>query len=109
MGLSIDIFCNTPGMHTISTLAVTAFRESILRLYFSSDEIESSRPSAITYGLWRFMRYAITIVALHHLILLLLESFVFMNIWLLIGKIIVCSLFTSLLIFSIETFKLSRR
>ena len=109
LGISIDIFCNTPGMHTIATLAVTAFRESVLRLYFSSDEIESSAPSAYTYRLWRFMRYAFTMVVLHHVVLLLVESFVFMNFWLLFGKIIVCVIFTTVLIFSVETFKISRR
>ncbi|MFZ4456110.1 MAG: rod shape-determining protein MreD [Bacteroidales bacterium] len=109
LGFSIDIFCNTPGMHSIAALTTAALREIILRLYFSTDEIESSTPSAFTYGLWRFMRYALTVVALHHFTLLVLESFVFLNFWLLIGKIIVSTLFSTLLIFSLETFKLSRR
>lgn len=109
LALPIDIFSNTPGMHTIATLGASAFREPIMRLYFSSDEIDGSNPSAISFGIWRFMRYAITVVLLHHTILFIVESFVFLNFWLLLGKIIVCALFTSLLIFSVETFKLSRR
>lgn len=109
IGLPVDIFSNTPGMHVIATLTTAALREVILRLYFSTDEIESSIPSAFTFGLWRFMRYALTVVALHHTVLLLIESFVLMNLWLLIAKIIICSLFTGILIFAVETFKLSRK
>ncbi len=109
IALPIDIFCNTPGMHTIAMLLTAALREPILRLYFSTDEIESSTPSAFSYGLWRFMRYALTFVALHHTILLFIESFVLMNFWVLLARIILCVLFTTLLIFSVETFKLSRR
>lgn len=109
LALPIDIFCNTPGMHTIATLITASLREPILKLYFSTDEIESSKPSGFSYGLWRFMRYALTVVALHHTILLVIESFVLINFWVLFAKIILCVLFTTLLIFSVETFKLARR
>lgn len=108
-GLPIDIFANTPGMHIIATLTAAALREAILRLYFSTDETESSNPSAFTYGLWRFMRYALTMVALHHTVLLFVEAFALMNIWLLFAKIIICTIFTTLLIFAVETFKLARK
>lgn len=109
LGFSMDVFCDTPGMHSIATVITAGLRYPILQLYFSSEEIETTSPSGFSLGLWRFMRYAITLLLLHHFTLLLVESFALMNIWMLIGKTILCVSFSSLLIFSIESLKISSR
>lgn len=109
MGFSLDVFCNTPGMHIIATLITAALRTTALLLFFSNEEIESSSPSAFSYGLWRFILYASSLVFVHHFVLLVIESFVLTDIWMLIEKIILSVLFTSFLIFFIETIKLARK
>lgn len=109
VGILVDIFCNTPGMHTLATLFTAALRNPVLYLYFSHDEAESSTPTAFNFGMWRFIRYAVTLVLIHHIILMLIESFALFNPLMLLGKIGACVLFTSLLIFAVENIKTARR
>ncbi len=109
LGLLVDIFCNTPGMHTLATLLTAALRNPVLYLYFSREEAESSIPTANNFGIWRFLRYAVTLVFIHHGILLLIESFALFNPMMMLGKIGACVLFTSLLIFAVENIKTARK
>lgn len=109
MGLLIDIFCNTPGMHTLATLLLSALRHPILALYFNREELESSTPSVHNLGVWRFMRYAVTLVIIHHTLLFVIESFTLFNPVMMLGKIGACILFTSLLIFVVENIKTSKQ
>jgi len=108
-GLSVDIFCNTPGMHLLSTLLLAGFRHPVLLLFFAKEELESYPPSAYSLGLWRFMRYALTLALAHHFTLFLLESFTLFNLGQIILKTISSVLFTSFFIFCIETIKIARR
>jgi len=109
MGLVIDIFCNTPGMHTLAALFTAALRQPVLTLYFNREELESSTPNVHYLGMWRFMRYAMTLVVIHHVTLFLIESFALFNPEIMLGKIGACILFTSLLIFVVENIKTSRQ
>lgn len=108
-GLILDIFCNTPGMHTLSTLFTAVLRNPALNLYYSREESESSSPTAVSLGMWRFMSYAVTLVLTHHILLFLIESFALFNPTLLFGKIAACTLFTSMLIFAFENIKNAHR
>jgi rod shape-determining protein MreD len=108
-GLSVDIFCNTPGMHLLPTLFMAGLRQSVLMLFFAKEELESNPPSGYSLGLWRFMRYAMTLTLAHHFLLFLLESFTLFNLTQIVLKTITSVLFTLFFIFCIETIKMARR
>ncbi|WP_243346296.1 rod shape-determining protein MreD [Parabacteroides sp. FAFU027] len=109
MGLLVDIFCNTPGMHTLAVLFTAALRQPVLVLYFNREELESSIPNARYLGMWRFIRYAVTLVIIHHVFLFLIEAFALFNPIMMLEKIGACTLFTTLLIFVVENIKTSRQ
>lgn len=109
LGFSMDVFSNTPGMHTIATVTIAGLRYGIFHLYFNRDEIQNSHPGAFKFGMWPFMRFAVTFILIHHFLLLLIESFVLINIGVLLAKVILSSLFTTLLVFCIESIKLARK
>ena len=62
LGLTIDTFCNTPGMHALSCVVLAALRKTVLNLYTprGEDYIESI-PSIRSFGMSLYVRYALTL------------------------------------------------
>lgn len=109
LGLSVDIFCNTLGVHAFATVFVAFFRENIIKLLIPRDDnYDLTVPSMHTFGLSQFVKYTIIMVLVHHTILLLIESFSLHNFWYLMLRIILNSTFTILLIVGIERIKVKK-
>ena len=76
LGMGIDLFLNTPGMHTAATVLVAFIRPYILNLFAPRDGYESdSFPRIHYYGFLWFLKYTLIIVVIHHLALFYLEVF----------------------------------
>ncbi len=76
LGMGIDLFLNTPGMHTAATVMVAFIRPYILNLFAPRDGYESdSFPRIHYYGFLWFLKYTLIIVVIHHLVLFYLEVF----------------------------------
>jgi rod shape-determining protein MreD len=76
LGMGIDIFLNTPGMHTFATVAVSFVRPYFLNLLAPRDGYEpDSFPRVYYYGFLWFLKYTLTLVFIHHFILFYLEVF----------------------------------
>jgi rod shape-determining protein MreD len=100
-GLTIDLFCNTPGMNAAATTFIAFFRRSIQGLFFQREDFDSYVPAMSFLGS-AFVKYVVLSVILHHTILLSIESFSYFN-WLnLLIKIISSSILTSLLIIAFD-------
>lgn len=109
LGLSIDIFSNTLGVHAFSTVFVAFFRENIIKLLIPRDDnFDMTVPSMLSFGRSQFVKYAIIMVVAHHAILLTVEAFSLNNFWFLILRILLNSTFTILLILGLERLKLKR-
>jgi len=78
LGLTIDIFTNTPGVHASAALFIGFLRPGILGLISSRETLESvSAPRVMTMGLQWFASYVTIIVIIHHLLLFFIEAFTF--------------------------------
>lgn len=76
LGMGIDLFLNTPGMHTFATVAVAFIRPYFLNLLAPRDGYEpDSFPRIHFYGFLWFLKYTLIIVLIHHFILFYLEVF----------------------------------
>lgn len=76
LGMSIDLFLNTPGMHTAATVLVAFVRPYLLNLLAPRDGYDpDSFPRIHYYGFLWFLKYTLIIVVLHHLVLFYLEVF----------------------------------
>lgn len=102
LGLSVDVFCNTPGVNAGASVFVAFLRPSLLRLFSPRDEFENFEPGIYTIGLWPFVRYAFVAVLLHHTVLFLLEAFTLANIAYLLLRIFCSTLLTTVLVMAIE-------
>lgn len=78
LGLSIDLFSNTLGMHTAATVFMAFMRPWVLGILAPRDGYEpESFPRIHYYGLSWFAGYALILIFLHHLVLFYIEVFHF--------------------------------
>ena len=80
LGLGIDLFEHTIGMHTAATVLVAFLRPYFLGLLAPRDGYEpESFPRIHYYGFFWFLKYTLLIVFIHHFVLFYLEVFQLQN------------------------------
>ena len=105
LGLTIDAFSNTIGMHAFATVFVAFFREGIIKLFTNIEEGNNPTPSFHTFGVSAYIKYVVLMVIIHHTTLFILEAFSFSYFWIMLAKIILSSFVTILLILGIQSIK----
>ena len=105
LGLIIDAFSNTSGIHTFSVVFVAYLRNPVINIYTNIEEGANPVPSFYTFGVAAFIKYIITLVLLHHTCFFFLEIFGFGNIGQTFIKIILNAFFTTVIILGIHSFK----
>ena len=105
MGLIIDVFSNTAGMHSFALVFADFLRTPVINIFTSIDEGSNPTPSFHTFGVSAYVKYVVILVLIHHFILFFIESFSFLHLTLLIPKIIISSTVTILLILGLQSFK----
>ncbi len=109
LGLTMDLFCNSGGVHAASCLVLAWFRPSIFKFSFGlSYEYQTIRINdVLTSERFSFILIAVVI---HHFTLFLLEVFRISNIWDILLRTITSTIFTIILsIILIYMFKPSKR
>lgn len=75
-GLSIDLFSNTPGIHSAASVFIAFVRPSILKYMAPRDGYESDKPPSMQFlGFSWFLIYSSLIIVMHHFIIFYLEVF----------------------------------
>jgi len=99
LGFTIDIFSSTPGIHAAATVLTAYLRPAILRLYSPRDGYDMNKfPGIKNNGLFWFIRYAFTLIIIHHVFLFFIDAYGFSSFFLTLGKIFLSSLFSLLFI-----------
>lgn len=76
IGLIIDLFSDTPGMHACACTLVGFIRPYILKLIaFRNEYKEDVLPSIHEYGMGWYLKYSCLIVVIHHITLFFVEQF----------------------------------
>lgn len=108
LGFSIDIFCNTLGQNAAAAVLAAFMRRPVQGLFFAREDFEHFIPSIPNLGL-AFIKYTIVIVFIHHLALISISSFSYLNFPTIMLRIISSTLLTSILIYAIEGFAVKRK
>ena len=77
LGLSVDIFGNTPGLNASASLWLALVRPTLLRWQTARDTAECFVPRVRVMGFAPYLRYIIPCVFLHAFILNLMDTFSF--------------------------------
>jgi rod shape-determining protein MreD len=99
IGMTIDLFANTPGVHAIATTFMGYLRLFVLRYMSPRDGYEPGTfPRVSYYGFNWFFRYALILTLSHHFILFIVESFQFAAFGHIMLRVLLSSIFTLVLI-----------
>ena len=108
LGLTIDIFSNTPGLAAASLTLIGAIQPYFFELFVPRDSVGDLRPSIRNIGMLKYTYYIFPLVVLYCLVFFSLELFNYFNLtqWALCvgGSTVV----TLLLIFTFEIAKSNR-
>jgi len=103
LGMTIDIFTGTVGLHTFATVFAAFIRPGILRLTAPRDGYDTLYGlSMSTYGLNWYLVYASITVFAHHFVLFYLEVFRFDNFFGTLLRVILSSIFSLAFILLLE-------
>lgn len=106
LGLTIDLFSGSPGMHSSATILAGFVRPYVLRVISPRDGYESgSDPSMMTYGFRWFLIYAVIIVLVHHAALFYLEVFRFAGFFRTLLRVLLSSVFSVSFILLLEYYR----
>jgi rod shape-determining protein MreD len=105
LGLTIDMFSNTGGMHASASVLVAFSRNGIINLFTSLDEGNNPTPSFYTFGVSAYVKYVVVMVFIHHATLFFLEAFSFTHLWIMLAKTILSSIVTILIILGIQSLR----
>ena len=103
LGLAVDTLGNTPGMNAAAATCLAFFRMPMLRLVTLRDVEEGFRPGIKSLGFSSFFRYSLLTCTLSCTLIWMIDTFSFVNIWVLFFKILTSVLSTLLCILCAES------
>lgn len=104
MGISVDFFMNTFGLHASAAVIIAYFRPEIFKLFSPRDGYESFRqPSAGDLGYSWFLSVAGLMVLIHHLWFFFLEYFKISDWFYILQKTVLSGLLTLFIFVLIQT------
>ena len=99
LGFSVDMFSQTPGMHTTASVFMAWLRPNILRAIAPRDGYETGTfPRIFYYGFEWFLKYTMILVLAHHFILFYVEVFRFTEFFSTLLRVLMSTAFSVILV-----------
>lgn len=103
LGLSVDMFANTPGMNAAAATLLAFVRQPILRLVANRDTAGGFEPGVKSMGALPFFKYVLLCVLVFCAVLLVMDTFSFFDLPALLLKIGTDTLATTTCILCVNT------
>ncbi len=94
LGLSIDIFSNSLGIHAAASVFIAYLRPLVIRIISNREEDRNDYPGLLQNKFSWFLSYVSILVFLHHLILFYLEVFTLSNFGSTLYRVILSTVFS---------------
>jgi rod shape-determining protein MreD len=98
IGITIDWFSNTLGLHAASALLIGFIRTPVMKMTTIREIEQSDYPGLKQTGIKWFLTYVSVLVVIHHLFLFYLEVFSFDNFFRTLLRTLISSVFTIIII-----------
>jgi rod shape-determining protein MreD len=98
LGITIDIFSNTPGIHASATVFVSFLRPYLFNSYNFDDKEKVMIPTLANIGIKSFVKYAALMILIHHFFLFFIEVFSFSGFLFTLLRCMLSSIFTFVVI-----------
>lgn len=92
LGLCVDVFSNTLGIHAFASVFVSYLRPIIIRIITNREEDMADYPGLAQNGFGWFLYYTSLMVIVHHSVLFFVEVFSFANIVDTLSRIVLSSI-----------------
>ena len=110
LGMSIDVFYSTPGLHAATCTAMGFTRYYVLKFVAPRDGYDVIvQPTIEDMGLQWFIKYAGVLILVHHILFFYLEAFRFDEFFRILLRAILSSIGTFLLVYLIQFLFYSKR
>lgn len=105
LGIAIDSFSSTLGMHTSAAVFMAFCRAYLLKIVEPRGGYEfNTKPTVQSMGIMWYLLYASILVFLHHIFLFYVESFKFTQFFYTFGRAIASTFFTMVLVVIVQLF-----
>ena len=109
LGLIIDLFIGTPGVHSSATVLMAFSRPMVLAMFSPREGYQTGTyPRLSQFGMEWFVKYTVMLVLIHHLALFYLEVFSFHHFFNTLLRALLSSILTSLIIIFSQFFVFRR-
>ncbi|MDX9908243.1 MAG: rod shape-determining protein MreD [Mariniphaga sp.] len=98
IGLTIDIFSDSLGIHAAATVLIAYIRPFVIRVISTREEDRNDFPGLLQNKFGWFFSYVTILVLAHHFVLFYLEYFTFSHFFYTLLKVIFSSVFTIFII-----------
>ncbi len=99
MGLSVDLFSNTPGMNAAASVFMAYIRPGVIRLLESGKNYEvGMSPGIRDLGFRWFFSYSLMLILAHHFVLFYLEIFRMSEFFTTFSRVVLSVIFTMILV-----------
>lgn len=105
LGIAIDIFSNTLGLHAFACVLIAFLRGPFIKLFAGTEENVNYTPSFATFGISAYIKYVVFMVLTHHFTLYFLEVFSFAHFQDTLLRAFISSLTSMAVIFGIQVLK----
>ncbi len=110
VGLTIDIFTNTGGMHAAACVLIAFTRPSFIRIFTPVTSYEGiSAPSIAQLGFVWYLLFTLTLIFVHHAIYFCIQIFWMKDPFFLLSKIFISTAVSTLLIIILTYLFTSKR
>lgn len=110
LGLSIDVFTHTPGMHTSAAVFMAFCRPGVIRLISGNKGVDPGmKPGIKDMGMSWFATYSFILILLHHTLFFFLEVFRMSELFQTLYRILLSILASFVLVLLVEYLMLSRK
>lgn len=99
LGLTVDLFSSTIGMHCSATVFMAFIRPYVLKVISPRDGYESETlPRLKYYGAGWFIKYSAILIFAHHFVLFYVEVFRLSNFFTTFIRVVLSSIFTIIVV-----------
>lgn len=109
LGLFVDLFMGTPGVHSSATVLMAFSRPLVMSLFSPREGYQSGTyPRLAQFGLEWFVKYSVMLILIHHFTLFYLEVFSFSQFFNTLFRAFLSSVLTSLIVIFSQYFVFRR-
>ena len=106
----MDLFADTPGMNALSCTILAFARKPVFHLYVTMDDDLAGRsPSSQSMGSAEFLKYLLTLSLIFCTLIFSIEAFQIFIPRLMFTRIIASTLYTFLLLYTLDSLLIRRR